>query len=315
MNEKNKMTKAMTMGYEEKLRTYEKGGWKMSENIEKKVFDIEPNPHSNDDDVEEFLNKGINEVIKQYPKVKKILEEYDIGCTICSIGTCLLKDIVKIHNLSPEREQESMASITKLFYPNKEIKISQITRKAQSPREIKYSPPIKKLVEEHVLIKRWVALIPFVVDNLDFDSEENKQVILDGVDFIRFYADQYHHAKEEKILFNYFDENLDILKVMLEDHEKARMHVRVILDAMKRGDSDEVIKHLDSYREILTEHIKKEDEILYPLIDEKLSITQIGKLFSKFKDVDQQFGDAPKKYEKFIKKLENKFKVKEEVTK
>jgi hemerythrin-like domain-containing protein len=166
-----------------------------------------------------------------------------------------------------------------------------------------------------MLIKRWAALIPFVVDSLDINSEENKQTILDGVDFIRSYADQYHHAKEEKILFNYFDENLSIIKVMLEDHEKARMHVKVILDAMKRGDSDEVTKHLEGYREILTEHIKKEDEILYPLIDEKLSTTQIGQLFSKFKDVDQQFGDTPKKYEEFIKKLENKFKVKEEVTK
>lgn len=287
----------------------------MSEKMEKKVFDTEPNPRLNEDYLEHFLNKGINEVIKEYPKVKKILEEYDIGCTICSVSTCLLKDIVKIHNLPPEREQELMASITKIFYPNEEIKIPQITQKARSPHEIKYSPPIKKLVEEHVLIKRWAALIPFVVDSLDINSEENKQTILDGVDFIRSYADQYHHAKEEKILFNYFDENLSIIKVMLEDHEKARMHVKVILDAMKRGDSDEVTKHLEGYREILTEHIKKEDEILYPLIDEKLSTTQIGQLFSKFKDVDQQFGDAPKKYEEFIKKLENKFKVKEEVTK
>ncbi len=156
---------------------------------------------------------------------------------------------------------------------------------------------------------------PYVVDNSDFNSEENKQIIIEGIDFIRFYADQYHHAKEEKILFNYLDENLEILKVMHEDHKKARMHVKIILDAVKLGDSDEVIKHLKGYREILTEHINKEDKILYPLIDRKLSTTQIGKLFSKFNDVEQQFGDAPKKYEEFINKLENKFKIKEETIK
>ncbi|MEE9459576.1 MAG: hypothetical protein V3V84_07435 [Candidatus Bathyarchaeia archaeon] len=132
----------------------------MSENTENKMFDIEPNSQSNEDHLEEFLNKGINEVIKEYPTVKRILEEYDIGCTTCSIGTCLLKDIVKIHNLPQEKEQELMANITNLFYPNVEIKIPQITRKAHSLHEIKYSPPIKKLVEEHVLIKRWVTLNP-----------------------------------------------------------------------------------------------------------------------------------------------------------
>jgi len=37
---------------------------------------------------------------------------------------------------------------------------------------------------------------------------------LDGVDFIRSYADKYHHAREEEILFKYFDEDMAILKVM-----------------------------------------------------------------------------------------------------
>ncbi len=129
----------------------------------------------------------------------------------------------------------------------------------------------------------------------------------DGIDFIRSYADKYHHAKEEEILFKYFDEDLDILRVMHEDHEQARGHVKAILEAIDRKDKAAIAKHLKAYRELLTEHIKKEDEILYPWMDKNLSITQIGELFSKFNETDKQIGYSPTKYGEFIDRLGEKF--------
>jgi hemerythrin-like domain-containing protein len=255
--------------------------------------------------MEEYLNKGIKEVITEFPEVGKVLDAYGIGCGPCAVGTCLLKDIVEIHGLSVDEEQEMMVRIAKIIYPDKVVKMPQIRRKAEAkPKEIKYSPPMKALVDEHVLIKRWVALIPEVVKNLDLESEEGRQLILDGVDFIRSYADKYHHAKEEEILFKYFDENLDILKVMHEDHTQGRGHVKAILEAIERKDKASVAEHLTAYAELLTEHIKKEDEILYPWMDRSLSITQIGKLYSKFKETDAGMGNSPKKYEAFINNLE-----------
>jgi hemerythrin-like domain-containing protein len=259
--------------------------------------------------MEAYLNKGIKEVIDQFPEVEKILDEYGIGCGPCSVGTCLLKDIVEIHALPEEQEQEMMTRVAKVIYPDKEIKIPKIKRKTEAkPAEIKYSPPMKKLVDEHVLIKRWVALIPKVVENLDLESEEGRQLVLDGIDFIRSYADRYHHAKEEDILFKYFDEGLDILKVMHEDHTQGRGHVKAILEAIDRKDKTAVAKHLTAYGELLTEHIRKEDDILYPWMDRNLSTTQIGELFSKFNETDEQIGYSPTKYEAFINRVEEKLK-------
>ncbi len=262
--------------------------------------------------MEEYLNKNIKEIINQFPEVENILNGYNIGCAPCSIGSCLLKDIIEIHNLSPEEEQELMTTIAKIIYPSREVTIPRIKRKHEArPKEIGYSPPMKKLVNEHVLIKRLVALIPEVIDKLDVASEEGRQVIIDGVDFIRSYADKYHHTKEEEILLKYFDENLDIIKTIYEDHETGRSHVRAVLEALDDRDKEAVSKHLNAYRELLTEHIKKEDEILYPWMDRNLSITQIGELFSKFNGRDEEFGDTSKRYEEFINKLEEKFKLKE----
>jgi hemerythrin-like domain-containing protein len=261
--------------------------------------------------MEAYLNKGIKEVINQFPEVEDILNEYDIGCAPCMVGTCLLKDIVQIHNLNQDDEKEMMAKIAKVIYSDKDIAIPEMKSKNKvkvKSKEIAYSPPMKKLVEEHGLIKRWVALIPEVIKNLEVESAEGRQLILDGIDFIRTYADKYHHAKEEEILFTYFDEELDILKVMHADHQKGRSHVKAIGEALETRDKAAIAEHLNAYRDLLTEHIKKEDEILFPWMDKNLSTRQIGELFSRFNATDDLIGYSPSKYEEFIDRLEEKFK-------
>jgi hemerythrin-like domain-containing protein len=258
--------------------------------------------------METYLNTPIKEVISKFPKVGEILEEYEIGCVPCSVGSCLLKDIIEIHNLAEEDEQEVMARVAKVIYPDRNIKIPKIERKAKTrSKEIRYSPPMKKLVDEHVLIQRWIALIPQVLEHLDVESPEDLKIISEGADFIRSYADKFHHAKEEDILFKYFDENLDVLKTMLEDHTKGRGHVKALIEAVEKKNKKGIVEHLNAYRELLTEHIKKEDEILYPWMDRNLSVKEVGELFSKFNDVDEISGNGvTERCRAFVIKVEEK---------
>ena len=258
--------------------------------------------------METYLNTPIKEVISKFPKVGEILEEYEIGCVPCTVGSCLLKDIIEIHNLAEEDEQEVMARVAKVIYPDRNIKIPKIERKAKTrSKETRYSPPMKKLVDEHVLIQRWIALIPQVLEHLDVESPEDLKIISEGADFIRSYADKFHHAKEEDILFKYFDENLDVLKTMLEDHTKGRGHVKALIEAVEKKDKKGIVEHLNAYRELLTEHIKKEDEILYPWMDRNLSVKEVGELFSKFNDVDEISGNGvTERCRAFVIKVEEK---------
>ncbi len=260
--------------------------------------------------MQEYYNKGIKDIIDEFPQVEKILDEYGIGCGPCNVGTCLLKDIVEIHNLSSQDEAVLFSKIAKVIYPDRDIKIPEVKRK-EKPKEITYSPPINKLVQEHKIIKRWAALIPEVIANLNLDSEAGREIIVKGIDFIKNYADKYHHAKEEDILFKYFDENLDIIKAMHTDHDTARAYVKNVLIGIEERDENKVSENLSAYRELLIEHIKKEDEILYPWMDRTFSVTVVGELFAKFAEVDKQFSDNPKKQEEFICELETKFGSKE----
>ncbi|HID69309.1 MAG TPA: hypothetical protein EYP35_02350 [Desulfobacterales bacterium] len=50
--------------------------------------------------------KSIKEVIEEHPKIGEILNNYEIGCIECSIGTCQFKEVVKIHFLGDKIEQQ-----------------------------------------------------------------------------------------------------------------------------------------------------------------------------------------------------------------
>ncbi|MGO9015198.1 MAG: hemerythrin domain-containing protein [Dissulfurispiraceae bacterium] len=263
--------------------------------------------------MEKYLSKGIKEVITEFPAIGAILDEHSIGCTLCGVGTCLLKDIVQVHNLPQEEERVLMARISRIIYPDRNIQIpvTEIRSASAGIREIKCSPPIQGLVDEHTVIKRVLAMIPNIIEDLDVSRIEDRALVLDTIDFIRSYADRYHHAKEEDILFKEFDENLEMVKIFNEDHRIGRGHVKAILDALETDDNLSVREHFMGYRELLTGHIKREDEVLYPWMDRNLSTSQIGRLFSRFTSVDGQFRDVSEKQEAFVRTLEEKYKYEE----
>ncbi|MFC1827406.1 hypothetical protein ACFLZQ_05720 [Thermodesulfobacteriota bacterium] len=49
-------------------------------------------------------NSEIIKVIEEHPKIGEILDNYEIGCIKCSIGTCFLKDVVAVHVLGDDIE-------------------------------------------------------------------------------------------------------------------------------------------------------------------------------------------------------------------
>jgi len=256
--------------------------------------------------VEKYLNKGVKEVISKFPEVGNILSEADIGCVSCALGSCLLKDIVGVHNLSADEEKVLLARIANVIFPDKKVEIPAINSNAKpKTKELKYSPPVKKLVEEHTYIKKLLSLIPQLTAKADLNKDDDIALLRRCIDFIRNYADKYHHAKEEDVLFKYFDENSEIIKSMNEDHKTGRNFVKNAVHGIDVKNKKLIEDNLLSYRALLTEHIKKEDEILYPWMDRELSLSQVGEMFSRFREVDERFKDIQKEYEDFVVSLEN----------
>jgi hemerythrin-like domain-containing protein len=258
--------------------------------------------------MEAYLNKGIKKIIGEFPEIESILADYGIGCGPCMVGTCLFKDIVQIHDLPNDQENEMMARIAHAISPDQPIALEKIDRKPiVKSRNIKYSPPMKVLVDEHTWIKRFVALIPQIIKRVDLSTDEDMHLIRKCIEFIRQYADHFHHAKEEDVLFKYFDESKDILKAMHEDHKNARAHVAAMIQALEGKDEKALSERLQAYGDLLFEHIRREDDILYPWMDRAFSTTQVGKLFSEFRTVEKNTLYSPKEYEQFIQNIEAKY--------
>src|SRR3989338_9114358 len=72
--------------------------------------------------MEKYLNVSIKEIIGKFTEVGRILEEYKIGCVPCTLGSCLLKDVVGIHNLPADQEAQLLYRIEKAIYPKRNVK-------------------------------------------------------------------------------------------------------------------------------------------------------------------------------------------------
>jgi hemerythrin-like domain-containing protein len=93
---------------------------------------------------------------------------------------------------------------------------------------------------------------------------------------------------------------------MRQEHDVARSHVREAAECLQKGQFPAAAARLTAYRALLVEHIRKEDEILYPYLDSRLSLSQVGDMFSRFAEVERDFGDAPRLLEEMIVEMEGR---------
>ena len=134
------------------------------------------------------------------------------------------------------------------------------------------------LVDEHKLIIRMLAVLERNALRTARGAYGNYRFYLDAVDFIRNYADRFHHAKEEDILFEALVTNgmpraNSPVAAMLMEHDQGRAYVRAMeqatTDALagKPGQDAIIADNALRYLELLKEHIAKEDGILYLLAE------------------------------------------------
>ena len=172
------------------------------------------------------------------------------------------------------------------------------------------------LVEEHGLILRMVALLE---KNAPRTAEGNYlqwQFYLDGIDFIRQYADRFHHAKEEDILFKALIDNgmpkeHSPVAAMLMEHDQGRSFVRAMESAVHEAqagltDNYQIIAdNALGYAVLLRDHISKEDDILYPLAERVIPETMRTGILQGYKAAEEQvspeFGD---RYQDIVKQYE-----------
>lgn len=146
------------------------------------------------------------------------------------------------------------------------------------------------LSDEHKNILKVIDFVLKKCDGIEAGSEINKDFFIRAVDFIKNYADKFHHSKEEDILFVELNkdgvlDHCNPIGQMLYEHGLGREFVKGLNDAVLKSDKDEIVKNARGYGELLREHIFKEDNILYPMADESLSENAQKLIAEKFAQI------------------------------
>ncbi len=178
--------------------------------------------------------------------------------------------------------------------------------------------PTEELKQEHQGILLMLRILDKVAANLESGEKGDLEHLEQIVEFFRVFADRCHHGKEEDLLFPAMEKR-GIPKeggpigVMLMDHEEGRGYIRGMANALvkhKAGDSTalkEFAWNARGYIDLLTQHISKEDQVLFPMGQRALPQdvqTDLARGFEKI-EVERIGEGTHEKFHKLLEKLEN----------
>ena len=161
--------------------------------------------------------------------------------------------------------------------------------------------PTEFLKQEHRSIEEMLKVMEAVCQKLESGEQINTDDLKDIVEFIKEFADKAHHGKEEDLLFTAMvDAGIPKeggpVAVMLMEHDMGRNYVKGMSEAIEEYDngntdaSARIIENARNYASLLSNHIYKEDNILYPMADMHLSEEKQNELLGEFNLVQEKIG-------------------------
>lgn len=88
---------------------------------------------------------------------------------------------------------------------------------------------------------------------------------------------QQHFCAEEHVLFPAFEEATGMTQgptqVMRQEHAQMRALMQAALDGLKARDADEYSGHAETQFMLMQQHNAKEENVLYPMCDQRLGGT------------------------------------------
>ena len=161
--------------------------------------------------------------------------------------------------------------------------------------------PTEMLEAEHRVIAKVIGAVPVLADQLDAGQAVDVGLLRDIVEFMRAFADQCHHGKEELLLFPALGKKGVPLQgcpvgALTAEHARGRALVKELADATDALQSGElgakatIIGALRGIAALYPNHIWKEDYLLFPMTNKVLNVEELQLLSGEFQKVDERIG-------------------------
>lgn len=178
--------------------------------------------------------------------------------------------------------------------------------------------PTDDLMNEHRVIERMLGILTKASNRLEKGQDINPGLYVGAVDFLKNFADKCHHTKEEKLLFEKMMERgvsgeVGPIAVMMREHQDGRAHVKSLdklsKEKMSKTTREGLIKSSRAYVDLLSKHIQKEDNVLYPLANQILDKEDQKELEKGFEEVEEKVmgPGVHEKYHHMIEEWEERF--------
>ena len=155
--------------------------------------------------------------------------------------------------------------------------------------------PAEQLKEEH----EGITLMLRILEKVCAKMEAKEKIDLGHLDrimeFFKIFVDQCHHGKEEDLLFPaIIPMEQKLIGLLLREHSQGRSYVRAMgqeLTQMKKFEGltwVEYAANAQKYIALMTQHIQKEDNVLFPMFDGLLGKKKQMELVEGFEDLERK---------------------------
>jgi hemerythrin-like domain-containing protein len=164
------------------------------------------------------------------------------------------------------------------------------------------------LRQDHKIILRSLDVLQYIVQEENPERiDQNDATTL--LRFLRVFADEHHHMKEESVLFpelmRISQAEAGPLRHLLFEHSQERSLVEGLEDALRRTKTAEFVVSANRLTERVRNHIRKEDSILFPILDILISSKLDEKVSAEFEKFQLNFSlleDLQRLESKYLKK-------------
>ena len=140
------------------------------------------------------------------------------------------------------------------------------------------TPSTKDLIEEHSGIMMMLKVMERMAEKLERSEAVETNHLVKLVEFLQNFTDKCHHGKEERYLFPELlknPANQAIINELWGEHKTGHDFIRGIAESLggyAPGNPDAVhmAVNMRGYVQLITEHIRKENEHLFLVADQQL---------------------------------------------
>ena len=167
--------------------------------------------------------------------------------------------------------------------------------------------PTEDLREEHRAVKLMLRILDSICMNIESGKNIEQEHLERLVEFMKVFVDRCHHTKEEAYLFPEMKKAeipgaRELIDSLLKEHKQGREYASKIGEAVSgkkwNRTGSALVENSRAYIQLLTLHIEKEDNDLFPRADTYLGSGVQEKLLDSFEVVEkEEIGEG--KHEEF----------------